>query len=522
MQKLLGLLALGSVVLAATVGVVSGRAAAASGLAHRASSLSLAATAVDGHRLAGRPLDLGHVQRVGDPHSSTASGSGFLTIFQEDGSPAAISVGGAKAVTLGYGEYSYGLVPSGTYVVTASRKGSTIATGNVTVAVGQSVIALLYPAVGGKATITGFNNDLSPVPTGMSRVVFRNTANAGPLDIYVNGTRVAAGLTNDPSAPSSVTLVVRSGKLKILVVPAGEPESQHVYGETGIIAPGDLLNAFVTGRLTSTVNQINLLTNANPLGVGYRLYASDGGVFDFGVAHFYGSMGGQPLNKPIVGAAPTSLGFGYWLVAGDGGIFAFGGAGFEGSTGGLTLNKPVVGMAATPDSNGYWLVASDGGIFSFGDAAFYGSTGGIVLNRPVVGMASTPNGDGYWLVASDGGVFAFGDAHFYGSTGSTPLNKPIVAIVPTVDGRGYWLVASDGGVFAFGDAHFYGSMGGTPLNQPVVAAMSAPDSLGYWLVASDGGVFSFGDAQFYGSTGAIKLNAPVVAASAPGALLPNS
>jgi len=119
---------------------------------------------------------------------------------------------------------------------------------------------------------------------------------------------------------------------------------------------------------------------------------------------------------------------GYWLVASDGGIFSFGNAAFFGSTGSITLNKPIVGMAATPDGKGYWLVASDGGIFSFGDAAFFGSTGSITLNKPIVGMAATPGGKGYWLVASDGGIFSFGDAAFYGSTGAMTLNKPIVAM----------------------------------------------------------------------------------------------
>ncbi len=42
----------------------------------------------------------------------------------------------------------------------------------------------------------------------------------------------------------------------------------------------------------------------------------------------------------------TADGEGYWLVARDGGIFAFGDAGFFGSAGGLPLNRPVVGMAA--------------------------------------------------------------------------------------------------------------------------------------------------------------------------------
>jgi hypothetical protein len=34
-------------------------------------------------------------------------------------------------------------------------------------------------------------------------------------------------------------------------------------------------------------------------------------------------------------------------VASDGGIFAFGDAPFYGSTGSLTLNKPIVGMATS-------------------------------------------------------------------------------------------------------------------------------------------------------------------------------
>jgi hypothetical protein len=130
------------------------------------------------------------------------------------------------------------------------------------------------------------------------------------------------------------------------------------------------------------------------------------------------------LNKPIVGMATAPGGSGYWLVASDGGIFSFGNAPFWGSTGALTLNKPIVGMAATSDGYGYWLVASDGGIFSFGDAPFYGSTGGTTLNAPIVGMSATPDGGGYWLVGADAGVFTFGDAAYAGSA-ETPLHPPL-------------------------------------------------------------------------------------------------
>jgi hypothetical protein len=92
-------------------------------------------------------------------------------------------------------------------------------------------------------------------------------------------------------------------------------------------------------------------------------------------------------NIPTRGGPPPPSSTGYREVASDGGIFAFGDAGFFGSMGGKPLDKPVVGMAATPDGMGYWEVASDGGIFAFGDAGFFGSMGGKPLDKPVVGMA---------------------------------------------------------------------------------------------------------------------------------------
>ena len=220
------------------------------------------------------------------------------------------------------------------------------------------------------------------------------------------------------------------------------------------------------------------------------------------------------LNKPIVGTATTQDGNGYWEVGSDGGVFSYGDAQFYGSTGNLHLVAPVVGMASSADSAGYWMVASDGGVFSYGDAKFYGSTGGLRLNKPIVGMTATPDGGGYWLVASDGGIFAFGDAKFYGSTGLLHLVAPIVGMTATPDGGGYWLVASDGGIFAFGDAKFYGSTGGLHLVKPVVGIAATTDGGGYWMVASDGGIFAFGDAAFQGSMGGRALSAPMVAMAA--------
>jgi len=266
---------------------------------------------------------------------------------------------------------------------------------------------------------------------------------------------------------------------------------------------------------TAAVTQGSPPAAAASTSTAYWLVASDGGIFSFGGAPFYGSTGSIALNKPIVGMAATPDGGGYWLVASDGGIFSYGDAHFYGSTGSIALNKPVVGMASTPDGKGYWLVASDGGIFSYGDAHFYGSTGGTRLNKPVVGMATTPSGNGYWLVASDGGIFSYGDAQFHGSTGSLVLNRPVIGMITGPSGGGYFLVASDGGIFSFGTAPFYGSLGGQTLKHPIVGATAISDGSGYWFTDSAGLVSNFGAAKYFGS--APPLNRPIVGmADAPG------
>ena len=96
-----------------------------------------------------------------------------------------------------------------------------------------------------------------------------------------------------------------------------------------------------------------------------------------------------PTPPPVV-TSPTTTNHGYWLVGSDGGIFTFGNAQFYGSTGNLSLQRPVVGITPTADDGGYWLVASDGGIFSFGNAGFYGSIPGLGLAPAGSGLPHQP------------------------------------------------------------------------------------------------------------------------------------
>lgn len=275
------------------------------------------------------------------------------------------------------------------------------------------------------------------------------------------------------------------------------------YSDTGAVSgiSGNVDLDVFNGALSGLVITSSVLTNRvgmapTPNGQGYWIVASDGGVFSFGNAQFYGSMGGQHLNAPVVGMAARPQGDGYWLVGSDGGIFAFGNAGFYGSMGGQHLNAPVVGVCSTADGEGYWEVGADGGIYSFGDAPFHGSMGGQHINAPVVGMSAT-SGNGYWLVGSDGGIYSF-DATFYGSMGGTKLSAPVVGMSAYKTGTGYWLVGSDGATYSFGSAGYHGGMNGQHLFAPICGIAGTPDGNGYWQVGRDGGIFSFGDAGYYG------------------------
>ncbi len=330
--------------------------------------------------------------------------------------------------------------------------------------------------------------------------------NTGPLSgsgaITVSGSGFA-NATSVSFGSLGFGLIVSQSETSISVIPPNAPGPMCV----------DITVANPLGvSASSAADQYGFDGDLN-CGQGYRFVASDGGIFDFGDAGFFGSAGSLHLNAPVVGMADTPSTNGYWLVAADGGIFTYGDAQFFGSMGGQHLNKPIVGMAATPNGGGYWLVAADGGIFSFGNAQFYGSTGSMRLNKPIVGMASTPDGAGYWLVASDGGIFSYGSAQFHGSAGSLALNSPVVGMAAAPGGAGYWLVAADGGIFDYGTAGFFGSAGSIRLNEPVVGMAGTPDGDGYWLVAADGGIFTYGDAQFFGSTGSIRLNKPIVGMS---------
>ena len=256
---------------------------------------------------------------------------------------------------------------------------------------------------------------------------------------------------------------------------------------------------------------------------GYWLVGSDGGIFSFGTAAFFGSTGNIHLQRPVVGITPTSTRNGYWLVASDGGIFSFGDSSFYGSIPGLglhpagsglpnSLNAPIVGMVPILTGRGYFMVASDGGVFSFGDARFEGSCPGIGgCSGHAVTVIPDHSGNGYWVVTADGGVYAFGDAPFYGS--GPPVAVPVVDAVATPNGNGYWLLYANGAVAAFGAATALGGpIGYVNSFNPAAAIFRTADGFGYWVAAARGDVFGYGSAPYLGGMAAAGLNGQIIAA----------
>jgi hypothetical protein len=423
-------------------------------------------------------------------------------------------------------------IPAGSYTltVTDAEDGSTVTSGTFSVTAGADSSEVLYPSGSGTSVgpaLTQFVDQVTSTPGGQSILSVRNTSStAGPVDVYINGTKVIADLAEG----GHVDLTEPVGNVGVQVVQAGAPAggstTQPVLASASVASVADTYAPlYIVDDPDDPANPAGVELYDSVFELGYRFAGADGGVFDYGSYPFLGSTGGKKLNQPVVGGAdsPDDPSAGYYLVASDGGVFNFGGIGapFEGSTGGMQLNAPVVGMATTfngdvPDPQagvsavGYLLVAADGGVFAY-NTPFYGSLGGTRLSSPVVGISSDPTTGGYTLVQADGSLTTFGP----GITPHTdppiaPLNAPVVGIAPTPDDGGFWLVAADGGVFNTGDAQFFGSAGDLRLNQPIVGISPNFDGEGYSLIARDGGVFTFGDSAFYGSTGNLKLNEPIV------------
>ncbi|MGC8465355.1 MAG: hypothetical protein ACP5O0_05425 [Acidimicrobiales bacterium] len=127
-----------------------------------------------------------------------------------------------------------------------------------------------------------------------------------------------------------------------------------------------------------------------PVDDGYAIATARGRVFRFGVD------GGEiVLRRPNLNGSIVALVWGetresFWLAASDGGVFSFGQAGFYGSRSGAVGAQgvgSVVGMVKLASGQGYWVADSHGSVRAFGRAAFLGSALRDRLEAPCIGIA---------------------------------------------------------------------------------------------------------------------------------------
>ena len=322
----------------------------------------------------------------------------------------------------------------------------------------------------------------------------------------------ASGYQNSDGSISVEAPPEKAGTVAVTVYTAGGSSQSVAAGAFTYVAPPPPATPPVTSPGAPATTH------------GYWLDGSDGGIFTFGSAQFYGSTGSLKLQRPVVGIVPTADKAGYWLDASDGGIFAFGDSGFYGSIPGLglhpagsgmpnSLDAPIVGMVPSADGGGYFMVASDGGVFAFGDARFAGSCPGMGgCSGAAVAVMPDASGNGYWLVTQTGHVYTFGDASYFGAPG--PLSVPVTSAVRTPDGKGYWILFANGTLDNYGDAGNVGSPAGQfgGLN-PANAIFTTSDGGGYWVASANGSVDNYGDAPNEGSMAGTHLNGSIIAAT---------
>jgi hypothetical protein len=140
----------------------------------------------------------------------------------------------------------------------------------------QSVVAHLNAA--GSPTITAYLDDMSPVAAGQTRAVVRHTAAAPAVDVGLNQTVVASGLTE----PGSTTAVVAPATYEVSVWQAGT-QSPLAAPQPATLTEGAatvmyLVGSAQTNTLSWVAEQIpNLATPPNQIQTGDSGLAADNG-----------------------------------------------------------------------------------------------------------------------------------------------------------------------------------------------------------------------------------------------------
>ncbi len=239
-------------------------------------------------------------------------------------------------------------------------------------------------------------------------------------------------------------------------------------------------------------------------GKGYWLLSSQGAIYSYGDAEYYGGANTGDLNssETAVGLAATPDGKGYWILANDGAVFSFGDAGYHGgaNTGDLTNGQVAKSITADGSGSGYWILSNQGAVFSFGDAPFYGGAYGQSYFSGQTAQQLVKSGSGYWILSKSGNIYSYGSAPYEGNPAGFS-GQTAVAMAASSGGTGYWVLSEAGGIYAEGSAPYLGGANGQSYfaGQAATSLAASSDAGGYWILGNSGGVYSYGDAPFEGA-----------------------
>ncbi|WP_088280956.1 DUF4397 domain-containing protein [Kineosporia sp. A_224] len=191
----------------------------------------------------------------------------------------------------------------GEHVVTLRRGSTPVTDASFSVGAGDStdLVVHRFPDATRAPSVTVFDNDLSAVPPGKTRLRIAHTAVVGPADVVVDGNVLLRNLANGESA----TNVVPAGTYSVSVVPTATT-GPAVLGPAPIkVSAGSLTNVYAIGdpargSMEAVVHVIRTATDG--AGVPSRVDTGDGGQ----AAALAGSVGAVPV-RPAGPALPAAV-----------------------------------------------------------------------------------------------------------------------------------------------------------------------------------------------------------------------
>jgi hypothetical protein len=167
--------------------------------------------------------------------AATAGDTATVTVFHGiPGTPVDVWANGKKLLSdfqpgsltdplhLPAGSYDIKIFPAGT----SPSSGSPVVTKQVQVTAGANATVVANLTEGGRPALNTYKNDVSPVPSGKSRLTVRHVAAAPAVDVRADGQAVFKGLKNPREASAEVPAgtvnadVTLAGTDKVVIGPA--------------------------------------------------------------------------------------------------------------------------------------------------------------------------------------------------------------------------------------------------------------------------------------------------------------